>query len=70
MTADLSYLSLIAPCSGPVRYDYLEGKWVYHRDGHHLLVSSARSGVLARSEQRRALGLCAESCQRGACKDI
>lgn len=20
--------------SGPVRYDYIDGRWVYHRDGH------------------------------------
>ncbi|GAB4816946.1 hypothetical protein N2152v2_003992 [Parachlorella kessleri] len=26
-----------SPVSGPVRYDYIGGQWVYHRDGHSLL---------------------------------
>lgn len=24
------------PCSGPVRYDYVDGWWLYLRDGHEL----------------------------------
>eukprot|EP00884_Botryococcus_braunii_P002290 jgi/Botrbrau1/12061/Bobra.0295s0016.1 len=26
-----------SPVSGPVRYDYVDGRWVYLRDGHDLL---------------------------------
>ncbi|RMZ53064.1 hypothetical protein APUTEX25_001183, partial [Auxenochlorella protothecoides] len=26
-----------SPVSGPVRYDYIDGRWVYRRDGHDLL---------------------------------
>lgn len=28
---------LLCAFSGPFRYDYFEGKWVYPRDGHHML---------------------------------
>lgn len=28
---------LSSPLSGPFRYDYHEGAWVYHRDGRELL---------------------------------
>lgn len=28
---------LSSPVSGPFRFDYHEGKWVYSRDGHELL---------------------------------
>jgi len=26
-----------SPVSGPVRYDLVGGRWVYHRDGHEML---------------------------------
>jgi len=26
-----------SPLSGPVRYDFIDGQWVYHRDGHEML---------------------------------
>ena len=26
-----------ACCSGPVRYDCVDGEWVYRRDGHEML---------------------------------
>jgi frataxin len=26
-----------SPVSGPVRYDWVNGRWVYHRDGHEML---------------------------------
>jgi len=28
---------LSSPLTGPFRYDYHEGSWVYHRDGRELL---------------------------------
>lgn len=33
---------LSSPVSGPFRYDYHEGKWVYHRDGRELLTQLER----------------------------
>lgn len=41
---------LSSPTSGPKRYDYVEGKWIYHRDGHRLqdLLSEEFSQILGK----------------------
>jgi len=43
-------LWLSSPTSGPKRYDYIEGKWIYHRDGHCLqdLLSKEFSQILGK----------------------
>ncbi|KAK9465326.1 YFH1 mitochondrial matrix iron chaperone-like protein, partial [Lipomyces arxii] len=41
---------LSSPVSGPKRYDLVEGKWTYHRDG-------SRLGDLLRHEVTEALGI-------------
>ena len=43
-------LWLSSPTSGPKRYDYVDGKWIYLRDGHCLqdLLSTEFSQILGK----------------------